>query len=93
MNDTWIGPGAVLDKVVVDKEVVVGSGALVGFGSDHDTVNKLDPDKLFTGITVIGKGAHIPANVRVGRNVLVNAARDDEDFAPFGDHVASGETV
>lgn len=93
MNDTWIGPGAVLDKVVVDKEVVVGSGALVGFGSDHDTVNKLDPDKLFTGITVIGKGAHIPANVRVGRNVLVNAARDDEDFAPFGDHVPSGETV
>ena len=93
MNDTWIGPGAVLDKVVVDKEVVVGSGALVGFGSDHDTVNKLDPDKLFTGITVIGKGAHIPANVRVGRNVLINAAREEEDFAPFGDHVASGETV
>ena len=93
MNDTWIGPGAVLDKVVVDKEVVVGSGALVGFGSDHDTVNKLDPDKLFTGITVIGKGAHIPANVRVGRNVLINAAREEEDFASFGDHVASGETV
>ena len=93
MNDTWIGPGAVLDKVVVDKAVVVGSGALVGFGSDHDTVNKLDPDKLFTGITVIGKGAHIPANVRVGRNVLINAAREEEDFASFGDHVASGETV
>ena len=93
MNDAWIGPGAVLDKVVVDKEAVVGSGALVGFGSDLDTVNKLDPDKLFTGITVIGKGAHIPANVRVGRNVLINAARDDEDFAAFGDHVPSGETV
>ena len=58
-----------------------------------DTVNKLDPDKLFTGITVVGKGAHIPANVRVGRNVLINAARDDEDFAAFGDHVPSGETV
>ena len=93
MNDTWIGPGAVLDKVVVDKEVVIGSGALVGFGSDHDTVNKLDPDKLFTGITVIGKGAHIPSNVRVGRNVLINAGREEEDFAPFGDHVPSGETV
>ena len=93
MNDTWIGPGAVLDKVVVDKEVVVGSGALVGFGSDHDTVNKQDPDKLFMGITVIGKGAHIPANVRIGRNVLINAAREEEDFAAFGDHVASGETV
>ena len=93
MNDTWIGPGAVLDKVVVDKDVVIGSGALVGFGSDLDTVNKLDPDKLFTGITVIGKGAHIPANVRVGRNVLINAARDDEDFAAFGDRVPSGETV
>jgi glucose-1-phosphate adenylyltransferase len=93
MNDAWIGPGAVLDRVVMDKEVVVGSGALVGHGNDHNTVNRLGPDKLFSGISEIGKGAHIPANVRIGRNVLINAAREEEDFLDFGDHVASGETV
>ena len=93
MNDTWIGPGAVLDRVVVDKEVVVGSGALVGHGSDFGVANKLGPDKLWAGITVIGKGAHIPPNVRVGRNVLVNASRDEDDFAMFNGFVPSGETV
>ena len=33
MNDTWIGPGARLDKVV-DKKAVIGAGAIVGTG-DH----------------------------------------------------------
>ena len=56
-------------------------------------VNKLGPDKLWAGITVIGKGAHIPPNVRLGRNVLVNASRDEDDFVAFNGHVASGETV
>lgn len=93
MNDTWIGPGAVLDRVIVDKEVVIGSGALVGVGSDVDVVNKLQPDRLFTGITVIGKGAHVPPNVRLGRNVLVDAGCDEDDFRKYGDHVPSGETV
>lgn len=93
MNDSWIGPGAVLDRVVVDKEVVVGSGALVGFGDDMNAANKLEPDKLYAGISVIGKGAHLPPNLRLGRNVLVNADCDEDAFVPFGDHVPSGETV
>lgn len=93
MNDTWIGPGAVLDRVVVDKEVVIGSGALIGFGDDLDTPNQRQPDKLYAGISVIGKGAHLPPNLRLGRNVLVNAGVDEADFAPFNGHVPSGETV
>ena len=93
MNDAWIGPGAVLDKVVVDKEVVIGSGALLGFGGDHDVANKLGPDKLWAGISVVGKGAHIPPNVRIGRNVLINAAAEEEAFAAFDGFVPSGETV
>jgi len=93
MNDVWIGPGAVLDRVVVDKGVVVGSGALIGFGGDLDTPNKAMPDKLYAGISLIGKGAHLPANLRLGRNVLVNAGVDLDQFNEFGDHVPSGETV
>ncbi|MCB0105278.1 MAG: glucose-1-phosphate adenylyltransferase, partial [Caldilineaceae bacterium] len=59
MNDTWIGPGALLDKVVIDKQVVIGAGAVVGTG-DESVANEQMPDKLFAGISVIGKNAYIP---------------------------------
>jgi glucose-1-phosphate adenylyltransferase len=71
--------------------VIIGAGAQVGYGDDLDVVNKLQPDKLTTGITVVGKGAHIPPSIRIGRNVVINADRDVEDF-PQGE-VASGETI
>jgi glucose-1-phosphate adenylyltransferase len=91
MNDTWIGPGAVLDRVIVDKQVVVGSGARLGFGDDLTVPNKLQPDKINTGVSVVGKGAHLPPGISIGRNVVINADRDAEDF-PGGD-VPSGETI
>lgn len=91
MNDTWIGPGAVLDRVIVDKNVVVGSGVRLGYGDDLTTPNKEQPDKLNTGVTIVGKGAHIPAGVSIGRNVVINADRDQEDFP--SDQVAAGETI
>ncbi len=92
MNDTWIGPGAVLDRVIVDKEVVIGAGAHLGYGDDN-TSNREQGDKMSSGITVVGKGAHIPPNVRIGRNVLINSDVDEERFAAFGDMVPSGETI
>lgn len=91
MNDTWIGPGAVLDRVIVDKQVVVGAGAHLGDGADLSVPNKAEPDKLNSGVTVVGKAAHIPPGIRIGRNVVINADRDEGDF-PEG-HVASGETI
>jgi glucose-1-phosphate adenylyltransferase len=91
MNDTWIGPGAVLDRVIVDKNVVVGAGVRLGYGDDFDVPNKEQGDKMTTGITVVGKGAHIPASLRIGRNVLINADRDEEAFPR--DEVKSGETI
>ncbi len=91
MNDTWIGPGAVLDRVIVDKNVVIGAGVRLGYGDDLATPNKLEPDKLNTGVSVVGKSAHLPANLRVGRNVVINADSEEEHF-PSGE-MASGETV
>lgn len=91
MNDTWIGPGAVLDRVIVDKQVVVGAGTRLGYGDDLTTPNKLQPDKINAGISIVGKGAHLPGGISIGRNVVINADRDTEDF-PGGD-VPSGETI
>jgi glucose-1-phosphate adenylyltransferase len=90
MNDTWIGPGAVLDRVIVDKGVVIGAGVRLGYGDDQ-TPNREQGDKMTTGITVVGKGAHIPASITIGRNVLINADRDEDSFPK--DEVKSGETI
>jgi glucose-1-phosphate adenylyltransferase len=91
MNDTWIGPGAVLDKVIVDKQCVIGAGVSLGWGDGVATPNHTEPEKICTGITVLGKGAHVPPGIHVGRNVLINADRDVEDF-PEGD-IPDGATV
>ncbi|MBI4673831.1 MAG: glucose-1-phosphate adenylyltransferase [Chloroflexi bacterium] len=92
MNDMWIGPGAVLDKVIVDKGAVIGAGTRLGCGDDN-TPNAQEPDKLNTGITVVGKGAHVPANISIGRNVVVAPRVEEETFKEFGDTVPSGATV
>jgi len=92
MNDTFIGPGAVLDKVVVDKQVVVSAGVHLGDGDDLTRPNSEMPDKLNTGVTVVGKGAYIPANVKIGRNVLIDADVSEEAFGKVLD-VAAGASV
>jgi glucose-1-phosphate adenylyltransferase len=89
MTDTWIGPGAVLDRVIVDKEVVIGANVQLGAGDDL-TPNRQQPDKVTSGITVVGKAAHIPAGITIGRNVIINADCDEESFD--GD-VPSGATI
>jgi hypothetical protein len=49
------------------------------------------PDKLNTGITVVGAGAQIPGGLIIGRNVLVHSGRSETDFP--GTEIASGGTV
>jgi len=92
MNDTYIGPGAVLDKVVVDKRVVIEAGVHLGVGEDVDTPNAEMPDKLSTGITVVGKGACIKENVQIGRNVLIDADVPEDVFGDVA-RVPSGASV
>ncbi len=92
MNDVWIGPGAMLDKVVVDKDVHIGAGAEIGNGGPDVPVNEQMPDKLTLGITVIGKGAIIPDQAKIGGNVLINSDRDESHFPDDG-VVADGKTI
>lgn len=90
LNDTWIGPGALIDTAILDADVVVGPGAIVGYGDDS-TPNHEQPDRLHTGITVIGERARIPGGLRLGRNVLVHPDRIEGDFSePV---IPSGGTV
>jgi len=91
MTDTVIGRGAVIDRSIIDKEVKVGSGAVVGFG-EASVVNKQEPQRLNTGITIVGKRAEIPAGTRVGRNCMIDAGVRPSDYGGVG-VVASGESI
>jgi len=91
MFDTVVRSGAVVDRAILDKEVTVGQGAIVGDGPDFDTPNKIEPGRLNTGITVIGKQSVIPRGVRLGRNVKVGGQVRSSDFVTRT--VRSGGTV
>jgi glucose-1-phosphate adenylyltransferase len=90
MNDTIIGEGAVIDRCILDKEVVVGPGSHLGVGDDN-TPNWLEPNRLNTGITIVGKRARLPANVRVGRNCRIGVGVGVDDF--HGLDIPSGDSV
>jgi glucose-1-phosphate adenylyltransferase len=93
MMDCIIGQGAVLDRVILDKEVVVGTDCQLGSGEDT-RVNRRFPKHLNTGITVVGKRARIPSGYRVGRNCLIGSNVLESDFPENGALVLpSGGTV
>jgi glucose-1-phosphate adenylyltransferase len=72
--------------------VHVGTGAVVGFGENLTLPNKQFPKHLYTGITLIGKEARIPAGVKIGRNCIVNFGYDDETFGGQTS-LADGESI
>ena len=90
MTDTVIGEGAVLDRCIVDKEVVIGPGAQLGVG-DGSIPNMLEPTRLNTGITLLGRKAHVPAGVTIGRNVLIAPDVQERHFTSRD--VSSGDAV
>ena len=91
MFDSVIRSGAVVDRAILDKEVVIGQGAMVGDGPDFDTPNKAEPGRLNTGITVVGKQSVVPRGTRLGRNVKVGEKVRSGDFTTRT--VRSGGTV
>jgi glucose-1-phosphate adenylyltransferase len=91
MFDSVIRSGAVVDRAILDKEVVVGQGAIVGDGPDFDTPNKQEPGRLNTGITVVGKQSVVPRGARLGRNVKVGEQVRSADYPART--IRSGGTV
>ena len=91
MFDAVVEEDAVLDRAIVDKEAHVGNGACIGTGNDL-TPNRIEPERLSAGITIVGKRARIPRGVEVGRNCRIDPGVIERDFGGVTS-VASGETV
>jgi glucose-1-phosphate adenylyltransferase len=91
LGDAWIGPDAVVDRCIIDEGVRVGDGALLGDGDDN-TPNQAAPERLNTGLTLVGLQTRIPSGARVGRNVAI-MPRTPESALPKGGIVASGTTI
>ena len=85
-----VGAGSVVDRAILDKEVVIGKHCRIGHGDDM-TPNKGEPERLNTGITLVGKRSCLPDNLTVGRNCKIGTDLRPQDFTT--DTLASGETV
>jgi len=88
MTDAIVRAGAMVDRSILDKQVDVGAGAQVGFGADYTPSRVTD---LSSGLTLVGKSAVVPPNVKVGRNCIVASDVRPEDF--LADNVPSGTVV
>ena len=88
MTDAIVRAGAMVDRSILDKQVEVGAGAQVGFGADYTPSRVTD---LSSGLTLVGKSAVIPSNVKVGRNCIIASDLRPEDF--LADNVPSGTVV
>jgi glucose-1-phosphate adenylyltransferase len=90
MNNTQIGRNCVIDRAILDKEVIIEPNCHIGSGDDFRT-NRLYPDILNTGLTIIGKRAVIPADYKIGRNCIIYDTVAEDDLPKSG--VKSGETI
>ncbi len=89
MHDVVVGENSTLDNIISDKEVVIGKGCLIGYGSS-EVPNQRHPTHLGTGLTILGKGAVIPDGTKIGRNVIIHPL---VKATKVPKEVASGTTI
>lgn len=69
-HECVIKQGTVVDKVICDKDSVIGEASQIGIG-DESIPNEQFPESFHSGITVIGKNAKLGKNLLVGRNCVI----------------------
>jgi glucose-1-phosphate adenylyltransferase len=90
-QDCVVKKGAEVDLAILDKHVDVGENAIVGSGDGHLEVNRQYPKHLYTGISLLGKRAQIPAGEKIGRNCIINSHTYAEAFPE--EDIGDGETL
>jgi glucose-1-phosphate adenylyltransferase len=91
MFDTVVHEGATLDRAIVDKDCEIGRGAVVGAGNDLRP-NRTEPERLYAGVTLVGKHAFVPPGRVIGRNCRIDPHVSAADFGRRR-VIRSGETI
>ena len=91
MFDAVIEADAMLDRAILDKECHIGARARVGVGDDLRP-NRDEPERLYAGITLVGKRARVPRGIEIGRNCRIDPGTSERDFKRRR-RIPSGETV
>jgi glucose-1-phosphate adenylyltransferase len=95
MHGTHVGKDATVTRVIADKAVEVGAGARIGGTTAAGEVvaaNRICPEHLSSGLTLLGQRARLPEGITVGRNTRVDPEATPESFGadvPDGAHVPS----
>ncbi len=84
-EDSIIEEGATVDLSICDKQVHVGSRAVVGHGDNLQHANHEYPKHLYTGITLVGKKAQLPPDMTIGRNCIVRPGYAGSDVSVLAD--------
>ena len=90
-TDCHIKKNAIVDLSIFDKKVTVGAGSHVGHGEGHAIANVMEPTHLYSGITLIGKGAQVPGKTTIGRNCVIDSKVDENMF--LSEDIADGQSV
>lgn len=88
LSDCEIKPGAIVDRVILDKHVVVGQNAHVG-ADLSETVYLGHLHTLAPGITLVGKNTSLPAGLRIGRDCVVCGDPTKDDFIIHNQHIGT----
>jgi glucose-1-phosphate adenylyltransferase len=90
MTNTRIGKNTKVKKCILDAEVKIGNNVCIGCG--ENVINEDKPSIYYSGITVVGEAAHIPDDMEIGKNVMLDAGISDEDFCLMK-NVPSGKSI
>lgn len=90
-QDCIIKRDATVELAILDKGVHVHEAAVVGHGDGHETANLSEPKHLYTGISLLGKRAEVPAGKKIGRNCIVNPYTPQAAFPEVD--LEDGETL
>ena len=89
LDDCVIGEGAIVENVIMDKRVIIGSKSRIGVGLIVPNANY--PDLLSGGLTVIGKAARIPSGASIGRHCVIASGVAEHRFG--NENMESGSSI
>jgi glucose-1-phosphate adenylyltransferase len=79
LDGVQLGDECRLDRAIVDKETVVGDGAVLGAGDEYPP-NEHYPAHLTSGLVLVGREGALPPGLRLGRNACVEVGARPQDF-------------